>query len=434
MDEQLVVPDSITHEAVAEVRWTFLTKFSFRFFALFAFLLLFPFPLNMLPLISEAFSFVDELWYPIIQWVGDTVLQLPYSITVLPNGSGDTTYNYVQVFIIVSVSIIGAIFWSVFDYKRPSYKQLYKWLYFIVMIYVSYMMITYGLMKVVKLQFPYPPYSRLLQHLGDFSPMGLAWTFLGHSSTYNLYMGIGETLAGVLLLWRRTSFLGSILTMTIMSNVVMMNFSYDIPVKLFSSELFLLAFFLFLKGAIPFAKELFRRENSIEFITLKGSPTWRKILVKSVVIGLPLLVVCMNTIGLFQQIKMADEMWSSPLEGLYSVDTFTSSNDSTDESVKEWEYFMVDKFSTAVIQYRNLDKEAFHVTIDTSSRLIWLQKKGHEDFQYKFTYRKEMGEMVYLEGVSNDDSLHISLVSTDSSIFQLTSRGFHWINEYPFNR
>ncbi len=75
--------------------------------------------------------------------------------------------------------------------------------------------------------------------LGDLSPMRLAWLFIGYSVPYEIFGGLLETVSGLLLSFRRTQLLGSLMTLATIGNVVMINFCYDIPVKLFSSQLFL---------------------------------------------------------------------------------------------------------------------------------------------------------------------------------------------------
>jgi hypothetical protein len=52
---------------------------------------------------------------------------------------------------------------------------------------------------------------------------------------------LGEVLAGVLLVWRRTATLGALIAAGVMANVVMLNFCYDVPVKLMSSHLLVCA-------------------------------------------------------------------------------------------------------------------------------------------------------------------------------------------------
>ena len=105
-------------------------------------------------------------------------------------------------------------------------------------------MITYGSVKVIKSQFPNPTLDRLLQPFGDASPMGLLWTFMGASESYNIFTGAGEMLGGLLLTTRRTTLLGALVCFGVMSHVAMLNFSYDVPVKLFSMHLLAMALFL----------------------------------------------------------------------------------------------------------------------------------------------------------------------------------------------
>ena len=44
------------------------------------------------------------------------------------------------------------------------------------------------------------------------------------------------------------------------------------------------------------------------------------------------------------------------------------------------------------------------------------------------------GEILTLEGTLNQDSLKINLRKVGENQFLLVNRGFHWVNDYPFNR
>jgi hypothetical protein len=74
--------------------------------------------------------------------------------------------------------------------------------------------------------------------------MKLLWTFMGASIPYVIFTGAAEMLGGLLLAARRTTLLGALVCIGVLSNVVMLNFSYDVPVKLYSSHLLLMAVFL----------------------------------------------------------------------------------------------------------------------------------------------------------------------------------------------
>jgi hypothetical protein len=43
-------------------------------------------------------------------------------------------------------------------------------------------------------------------------------------------------------------------------------------------------------------------------------------------------------------------------------------------------------------------------------------------------------EQLQLDGLLGADSLHVRLHRIDETKFLLLSRGYHWINELPFNR
>ena len=181
-----------------------------------------------------------------IPWVGKHILGLSKDITVFTNGSGDTTYDYVIVLCIFSLAVLGALIWSFIDRKRTNYTKLFYWLTVAMRCYVALMLINYGLVKVIKLQFPSPGFYRLIEPYGESSPMGLAWTFLGFSKGYNLFMGIAE-LTALLLLFRRTLTFGLIITLMTTANVMAVNYFYDVPVKIISTHLVLMTVFLLLR-------------------------------------------------------------------------------------------------------------------------------------------------------------------------------------------
>ena len=49
-------------------------------------------------------------------------------------------------------------------------------------------------------------------------------------------------------------------------------------------------------------------------------------------------------------------------------------------------------------------------------------------------YERPTPERLVLEGVLQGDTLSIHLKKFDAQNFLLMNRGFHWINEFPFNR
>ncbi len=130
--------------------------------------------------------------------------------------------------------------------RRPEHERLYDWLRVYVRFFLAWVMLGYAFQKLFKLQFYDLGLWRLTSTFGEASPMGLLWAFMGASTLYTVFSGGLEAIGACLLFFRRTTALGALILVAVLGNVVMMNFSYDVPVKLFSSHLWLAAVFLLL--------------------------------------------------------------------------------------------------------------------------------------------------------------------------------------------
>lgn len=226
-------------------KWSQGSLIAFRFLFAYFVLYIFASPLQLLSGSSTLFEFLTEGYMNLCGWVAGDIMGLEFSKREA-NGSGDTTFNYIQIFLFAFFSLVIALLWSVIDRKRNEYEKLLYWLTILLRYYLAVVMIGYGFAKVFKTQFPFPTTYRLYQSYGESSPMGLLWTFMGYSTAYNIFTGLGEVIGGFLLLFRRTRLLGALIVVAVMSNVVMLNFSYDVPVKLFSSHILVLAIFILL--------------------------------------------------------------------------------------------------------------------------------------------------------------------------------------------
>src|SRR5262245_14485746 len=56
--------------------------------------------------------------------------------------------------------------------------------------------------------------------LGDATAFDLAWTFMGYSFVYNLFIGLAEVVGAWLLLWERTKLLGALVLLPVMVNIL----------------------------------------------------------------------------------------------------------------------------------------------------------------------------------------------------------------------
>ncbi|TKC09064.1 hypothetical protein [Pedobacter frigoris] len=416
--------------------WTPVQRLSFRF--VFILFILFTLFVNngAYPLFYVLMQFVTELMHQFIPWVGKYVLKLPYEITEFTGGSGDTTYDYVVLLFITTIAVTGTIIWTVLDRKSLNYPRLYYWLTVAVRFYVGIMLFNYGMVKVIKLQFPSPGISRLMMPYGESSPMGLAWTFMGFSKGYNLFMGFAEVMA-LLLLFRRTVTLGALICFAVTANVMAINYFYDVPVKIVSTALFLMSAFLLAPNAIKFYRLLIKGEAVAlrKFNAPEIQKRWLYVTKYSVKYIILFLAVIMPIYGLLQSRKMyGDAAAKSPLYGAYDVKQFIRNSKAMaigDDDAFQWKQLRMEGVDKSSIMFMNDAIEFHSIKTDTKTKKISIAFNEDPDSTHILKYVLPNPDSLVLSGKIYDDSVRIALKKKH---FILTERGFHWINEKPYSR
>jgi uncharacterized membrane protein YphA (DoxX/SURF4 family) len=366
------------------------------------------------------------------------VLGIREPITVLPNGSGDTTWNYVQLFGMVMISLIVGTAWVFADRRRPNYVGLHAWTMVIVRHALAWAMVMYGLIKVFKAQFPFPGLTTLTQTYGEASPMGLAWTFMGYSSGYNLFTGSAEVLAGVLLLTRRTTTLGALVAIGVTANVAAMNYCYDIPVKLFSSTLLLMAVYLFADDARRFFDLLvFNRATAPVELRPHFTRPWARRLRVALKVVFVLLLALIGLQAWFQAREYGPDGPREPLYGLYEVESFRVGDVVRPPLTTDgprWRQFIVEQFGFVAVRTMDGKRTFFASETDVDARTISLERRGDQPVTLTLHYEQPEPDALVLRGDIPEGPAEITLRRRDPRDFELVKRGFHWVNEYPYNR
>jgi hypothetical protein len=417
--------------------WSFARRLVFHFAFVYLILYIFPFPLQYIPYANLAFVPYRELWDWLVPWVGRNLLGL--EITVRPNGSGDTTYNYVQVLCFLAIAAAAAGVWTLLDRRRAGHVRLGNWLRIYVRFYLASTMLSYGAVKVIKSQFPSPALDRLVQPFGDASPMGLLWTFMGASQGYNVFSGGGEMLGGLLLTARRTTLVGALVCVGVLSNVVMLNFCYDVPVKLFSAHLLLMALFLTAPDLRRLANLFLfnRRVEPAEIPTLFG-PWWLRgaavVLRTLVVVGYTAMVLY----GAHQSRRIyGDSAPRSALYGIWDVEEYMVDGKLRPALVTDttrWRRVIFDYPQTIAIQAMSDSRSRYMLAMDEDNNTLTLTKRDDPAWKSEFAFERAEVGMLTLEGTFAGSKVRVRLRRTGADSFLLMNRGFHWINEYPFNR
>lgn len=89
---------------------------------------------------------------------------------------------------------------------------------------VSISMMMYGIGKIMQ----FPMTTDITKKVSDLSGQELMWAFYGYSKSFPIILGILETIGGVLLLFRKTRLLATILLTTIIVNVILQDIIYNV--------------------------------------------------------------------------------------------------------------------------------------------------------------------------------------------------------------
>jgi hypothetical protein len=410
----------------------------FRFLFSYLFLFIFPFPLMYIPKAGLVLGPIFELWEKGILWIGRLVFG--YEVTPHPTGSGDTAHDWADFLFRLLLAVAVTLVWSLLDRKRPNYVRLHELLRVYVRYSLATAMLSYGMYKVIPSQFPAPSVDRLLQPLGDSSPMGLLWTFMGASAAYSIFTGAAEMLGGLLLVTRRTTLLGALVCIGVMSNVVMLNFAYDVPVKLYSAHLLFLAFFLAAPDLRRLADALvLNRPAEPSAIGPLFRRKWLDrgaVALRTVLIGLFIwqgLKGASQNSALYTQEARA----KTPLRGIWSVDELTIDGQVrpplvTDE--QRWQKVVFDNPGQMGIFHMNDFRDRYNVEVDTAKKAFVMTERFNPDRKTTVAYHQPAPDRLTLQGTFDGKKIRALMHRTEPPKFLLLTRGFHWVNEVPYNR
>jgi hypothetical protein len=139
---------------------------------------------------------------------------------------------------------------------------------------VGYIMLFYGSQKLINKQFVVF-YKGLDTKLSDVDSYTLTWYYYGRSNIQVFIMGLLEVLPSVLLLFRKTRFVGSIIMLPVILNVLVTNvFNRISPFTLFSVSLLTIFNIFIIYSYKNEIKELLRKINDTRILKT-GNSSWR---------------------------------------------------------------------------------------------------------------------------------------------------------------
>lgn len=417
--------------------WPLLQRLAFRLACVYLILYNLPFPLNHLPGGGLLTHDVASAWQKLVVLFGDHVLSLDMVIVTTRGGSGDTTFHYVQAACIATASVLITLVWSVCDRRRQAYAELHDGLRTYIRYSLAWTMLTYGMMKIAVSQFGFPTLTDLVQTYGGSSPMGLLWNFMGYAAGYQIFTGVAEWVGGLLLFLRRTTSLGALVIAGVMANVVVLNLCYDVPVKLHSTHLLMMALFLLLPDVRRLADVLVfnRPVAAVDHAARLVPPSWhrRRTTLKALFITYALL----NTgiLGLPARLNLDKPNPHPPLYGIHEVVGVQGNADALPASIPaitHWRYLIVDDDDYSVIKQTDGKVVWVQTAIDAAKGTLTLTRHGSKA-SATFTFAVTTPGHWQLQRTTATGTLTLWMQRQDETQFELVKRGFHWINEVPYN-
>jgi hypothetical protein len=353
------------------------------------------------------------------------------------NGSSDTSYAWAQLCLTVSFAALSCIVWSLLDIKR-SYPKMDYWLRTLVRYYTAMVALNYGIEKLFALQMPSPTNSLLLTQVGKLLPMRLLWLTIGYSTKYQIFSGVLEVSAGLLLLYRKTATLGIWLAVCIFMNVVMLNLCYDVPVKILSLNLLACCLFLLsydVKRIVSFfILNTAVAPNANNQLTL-AKPWMRmgrvfiKIIFIYVVIIRPFEDVYSSTVTILPINSFKTGVYY--VQGCRVMDTLPALY--TDKL--DWSDIVFERDGTGSINSRDTllrqqyGRSYFNYTTDTVLHILALKKMLDDDTAvYCLHYSIKDKDTLLLHGSINNQQVQIIAIRNKTK-FPLEEQQLHWLSE-----
>ena len=405
----------------------------FRFTVLFVtlFIVSVPFPFHILP-------DVGGITRPFFEWLARLAavhlfgIDRPFTAAIV----SDSTGMYVHLFDLAMISAMITLLWCLLDRSSHEDRALRYWFHTAIAYYLATQLLRYGLEKVFKHQFYLPEPNTLYTPLGQLSPDILYWSTVGSSWSYSFFAGLLEVIPALLLLFRRTRLVGALIAVAAMIHVVILNFGFDISVKIFSCFLLLLALII----ASPHARSLYRFLIRHEPARLEQPEpvldSQRKVLLYAVIKGLAIGVILFESLFLyFQSGSFNDDTAARPfLHGAYDVLTFVRNGDTLPALPGETArprrifihrrgYLITQSMTDRMIDYR--------LDYDTLARMLRLTDPSGgmtSALHYRWS---EPDSLLRLDGTIGRDTISMVARRLDLSTLPLMEGGFHWtIDDY----
>jgi uncharacterized membrane protein YphA (DoxX/SURF4 family) len=366
-------------------------------------------------------------------WLATNVFQVVPPI-VYQGNSGDTAFHWIQTCWLLVAAVVASIVWSRLDRHRGEHAALHRWFRLFLRFAMAGQMLYFGMAKVVPTQFPPPPLVALVEPAGHLSLSDLLWTFIGASPAYQMFTGWAEVLAGALLVVPQTTLLGALLALADMTQVFVLNMSYDVGLKQHAFHLMVIALFLMAPDARRLA-DLFLRDRPSGpsphvplFATARAN---RRALVVQIAVGLYLAVMFTRLALVSWYNPGGPGAPKSPLYGIWevealSVDGQVRAPDLNDYD-RRWRRVVFDAPDVVVFQRTDDSFAHYGAAVDAGRRSLVLRKGNSRNWNATFAFERPTEDRLILDGRMDEHTIHAVFQRRELDTFRLLNSHFRWV-------
>jgi hypothetical protein len=390
---------------------------------------------SLIPNLSFYYRGLGRLWpmREITVWTGQHVFGASAGLDAATGG--EPLFFWVQTCWLLIVSVIATAVWSAVD-RRESHGALHAWFRLFVRFALAAALFEYGMTKVIPTQFPAPSLTTLVTPVGDLTLSALLWASIGASPAYEVFTGCMELLAGVLLLVPRTTLLGALLGLGALVQVLALNMTYDIGLKLITFHLVVLALVL-IAPDVPRLADVFLRNRPAGVSTLpppmRSRRGGRLALAAQLAFGAYLL-------GMYAYINVS--FWQvggggaprSALYGIWNVETLSVDGEvrppQLNDYDRRWRRVILDAPDTLVVQRTDDSFARYGVSIDTGGGTLALTKGGSRTWAAAFRFERTSPDKLILDGEMDGYRIRAQLRQVEFDTIRLLNSTFRWIRPH----
>jgi hypothetical protein len=423
------------------VRWRLTTRLAFRFFSIYClfYVLMTQMLPGMLPVPGINFIWLGTFG-PLqngVRWVARSVFGFGGQLAAF-GGSGDKAYDWTLAFCLLVGSATLTLLWSALD-RRPAHPALFKWFRLFMRFALAGTMASYGLAKAIPNQMQYPSLLRLIEPYGFFSMMGVLWAQIGASPAYEIVTGFVELAAAVLLIIPGLTLAGALLSLLASTHVFILNMTYDVPVKLFSLHLVVMALVLL----APDMKRLLHLVV-LDRPTASSSqqPIFRRRALQRVLIVAQLALGGWIVWSNYSESMNGYRTFGAgaprpPLYGLWDIERMTIDGVERSPLITDygrWRRVVIQRANG--ISFQRMDDTTVGYGARTSEDQKTITLLGAPNTPSPGTLRvnRPAEDRLVLEGDVGGKKIRMEAKKNDLRGYRLLQSRFRWIQEAPFNR